>query len=130
MAIDPSSLLFYEYDNRYKAQLPNPIWAEDAPPVSISALACPISWNLTVGGFAPEPPEREEVEDHGTGGKKRRRYKCVGRAVPVELRPVGSAKLHLLEVPVVDLRPGSEDLWDPYEDGGGGGEGGIEVGEL
>ena len=71
-------------------------------------------------------PERELVDD-GMGGK-RRRFKCVGRAVPVELRPVGSAKVHLLQVPVVDLRPGSGDLWDPFEDGEERGK--EEMGEL
>ena len=48
----------------------------------------------------------------------------------MELRPVGSAKVHVLQVPVVDLRPGSGDLWDPFEDGEGDLETQTEVGEL
>jgi hypothetical protein len=102
LAIDTSTLQFYEYPNRYDKLLPHPIWQEDAPPISISALACPIDWNLTEAGWAPEPP--------GKGGRN-----CTGRAVMVELRPYGSAKLHVAEIPTVDLRPGSPDLWRPGE---------------
>jgi len=101
LAIDPSTLRFYEYPNRYDESLPDPIWHEDAPPVSISALACEIDWNITQG-YAPNPPLL---------GKRN----CTNRAFPVELRPYGSAKLHMAELPTVDLRPGSPDLWDPGE---------------
>ncbi|EXJ84286.1 hypothetical protein A1O3_04953 [Capronia epimyces CBS 606.96] len=103
VAIDPSSLKFYEYPNRYAERLPDPIWNEEAPPVSISALACQIAWQLE-DGYAPSPPL--------VGGRN-----CTGRAFPVELRPYGSAKLHMAELPTVDLRPGSPDLWRPGKDG-------------
>ncbi|EXJ78636.1 hypothetical protein A1O1_09037 [Capronia coronata CBS 617.96] len=99
VAIDSSTLKFYEYPNRYAASLPDPIWNEEAPPVSISALACKIDWHLE-DGYAPEPPLMG-------------RRNCTGRAFPVELRPYGSAKLHMAELPTVDLRPGSPDLWRP-----------------
>ncbi|RMZ75343.1 hypothetical protein DV738_g5535, partial [Chaetothyriales sp. CBS 135597] len=98
VAIDPSTLKFHQYDNRYDDELPNPIWDEHAPPVSISALACQIDWTLTDGGWAPEPPRK--------GARN-----CTGPAFPVELRPVGSAKLHVVELPTVDLSPGSVHLW-------------------
>lgn len=109
IAIDPSTLKFYQYDNRYDEYLPNPIWAENAPPVSVSALGCQIDWNMTAGGWAPEPPP--------LGGRN-----CTGRAFPVELRPVGSAKLHMAELPTVDLSPGSPDLWWPGKGETGEGE--------
>jgi len=102
VAIDVSSLKFYEYNNRYAEHLPHPIWDEDRPPVSISALACKIDWQLK-DGYAPNPPL--------TGGRN-----CTGRAFPVELRPYGSAKLHMAELPTVDLKPGSPDLWQPGRD--------------
>jgi len=99
LAIDTSTLRFYEYPNRYAEWLPNPIWRDEAPPVSISALACEIQWE-TKDGYALEPPM--------VGGRN-----CTNRAFPVELKPYGSAKLHMAELPTVDLRPGSPDLWDP-----------------
>ena len=103
VAIDPTTLKFYQYDNRYDDVLPNPIWADRAPPVSISALACQIDWTLTDGGWAPEAPLM--------GGRN-----CTGPAFVVELRPVGSAKLHMVELPTVDLSPGSPALWKPDKD--------------
>lgn len=102
LAIDPSTLTFFEYPNREDEYLPNPIWDENATPVSISALACEIDWKLT-GGYAPNPP----LVGHRN---------CTGRAFPVELRPYGSAKLHMAELPTVDLSPGSPDLWRPGKD--------------
>lgn len=96
LAIDTSTLMLFEYPNRYDEWLPNPIWHEDVPPVSISALACQIDWQLE-DGYAPNPPLK---------GKRN----CTSRAYPVELRPYGSAKLHIAELPTVDLRPGSPDL--------------------
>ncbi|KAI1610837.1 hypothetical protein EDD36DRAFT_442563 [Exophiala viscosa] len=97
LAIDTSTLMFFEYPNRYEEWLPNPIWHEDAPPISISALACQIDWQLE-GGYAPNPPLKGQRN-------------CTSRAYPVELRPYGSAKLHMAELPTVDLTPGSPDLW-------------------
>ena len=99
VAIDPTTLRFFEYPNRYAKWLPHPVWQENAPPVSISALACEIDWKLD-WGYAPNPPPKG-------------RRNCTGRAFPVELRPIGSARLHMAELPTADLSPGSPDLWDP-----------------
>ncbi|KAJ9643696.1 hypothetical protein H2204_001841 [Knufia peltigerae] len=102
VAIDVSTLKFYEYPNRYAEWLPHPIWHEERPPVSISVLACELDWELK-DGYAPNPP----LPGHRN---------CTGRAFPVELRPYGSAKLHMAELPTVDLRPGSHDLWQPEKE--------------
>ena len=119
LAIDESTLSFYPYLNREEG-LPNPIWEEDAPPVMISALACEIDWRLK-DGYAPNPPPRWTKEDRVgndgqkpiKGGKRKSNRKCIGRAFMVGLRPYGSAKLHMAEIPTVDLSPGSDELWDP-----------------
>ncbi len=97
VAIDTTTLQFYEYPNRYDQWLPHPIWHEERTPVGISVLACKIEWELE-DGYAPNPPLKGQRN-------------CTGRAFPVELRPYGSAKLHMAELPTVDLRPGSTDLW-------------------
>ena len=128
LAVDPNTLAFFEYDNRdVDGGLPGVIWEADAPPVMISALACEISWEL-VDGYAPNPPVKwlEDDEDDDkkgqkpiNGGKKKKRNgrKCIGRSFMVGLRPYGSAKLHMGEIPTVDLNPGSDDLWDPEMEG-------------
>lgn len=100
LAIDPSTAFFFEYLDREAEHLPDPIWRDDAPPVSISVLACEIDWKFTEGGFAPNPPR--------LGGRN-----CTNRAFMAEMRPYGSAKLHMAELPTVDLSPGSPDLWEP-----------------
>lgn len=101
LAIDISTLRFFEYPNRYADELPDPIWDENAAPVSISALACEIDWKMD-GGIAADPP--------AIGQRN-----CTNRAFMIELRPYGSAKLHMAELPTVDLSPGSPDLWDPHK---------------
>lgn len=72
IAIDPSTARIHEYDNLYTNpdcwknrgkgdgggrcydDWPNPIWAENAPPVSVTVLACEIEWAMT------RPVEYEE----------------------------------------------------------------------
>jgi hypothetical protein len=68
-----------------------------------------------VDGYAPNPPGRwvEDGEEEDGTKKWRNGRKCIGRAFMVGLRPYGSAKLHMAEIPTVDLSLGSEDLWEP-----------------
>jgi len=89
VAIDPSTLRFKASPNRDQ-KLPNPIWAEKASPVSITATVCEIKWELT-GGYAPNPPKIGERN-------------CIGDPFDIELVPYGTAKLHMAELPTVDLK--------------------------
>lgn len=95
VAIDPSTLQFMT-NVTGDEQLSNPIFAENAPPVAISALACEINWNMT-DGYASMPPKIEH-------------RKCKGKPFTVMLRPYGSAKLHMAELPTVDLSTNSSAL--------------------
>lgn len=99
LAIDISTLRFFEYPNR-DSPLPNPIWAENAPPTVISVLACQIDWNIT-DGYASNPPLKEQRN-------------CNSRALMVGLRPYGSAKLHMAEIPTVNL--GCDNVVPPNQD--------------
>jgi hypothetical protein len=92
VAIDPSTLQFI-YNSSRDEQLQNPIFTENAPPVAISALACEISWNMT-NGYAANPPSI-------------RRRKCIGKHFTVWMRPYGASKLHMAELPTVDLSSNS-----------------------
>ncbi|KAL9113154.1 MAG: hypothetical protein Q9227_002766 [Pyrenula ochraceoflavens] len=96
VAIDINTLYFYDHDNRDDEQLPNPIFEQNAPPVVISALVCEIGWNLT-NGYAGNPP---------LPGQRN----CTGPAFTVGLTPFGAAKLHMAELPTVDLSPSSRAL--------------------
>ena len=87
-AIDPSTLRFVSEKTEGK-ELPDPIFAEKAPPVGILVLACEIAWNLT-GGYVSTPPPEE-------------RRQCFGKPYDIFLRPYGAAKLHIAELPTLDL---------------------------
>jgi hypothetical protein len=86
-AIDPSTLRFNAAP--LLESLPNPIWTANAPPVSITAKVCEISWNL-VDGYAPNPPLPGDRN-------------CIGDPFEINMVPYGSAKLHMAELPVVSF---------------------------
>lgn len=90
-AIDPSTLR-YHYANEAAPgkELPNPVWAPGAPPNWISVKACQIDWPLylnSVPGKVPLPAAR----------------KCLGDVQDVKLAPYGSTKLHMVDLPTMDL---------------------------
>lgn len=90
-AIDPSTLV-YHYDGEAAPgkTVADPIWSPGAPPNYITVQACLIDWPLyvdSVPGLVPLPEERE----------------CLDDAVEVELRPYGSTKLHMVDLPTVSL---------------------------
>lgn len=85
-AVDPNSLAF----NAGGDMPSGPVFAPDAPPTSISARACQIDWPLYMDSVPGYPP---------TGSAR----KCLGKVENVTLVPYGSAKLHMAELPTMDL---------------------------
>ena len=85
-AIDPSTLILHT-DEHMAADLPNPIWAHGAPPTWITAKGCQIHWPLfhEVPGPVPLPSNRT----------------CIGPVEEVILRPYGSLRVHMSDLPVV-----------------------------
>ena len=97
LAIDPSTLTFWPYDNRDNDPLPYPVWGDNKPPVSISALACEIAWD-TVDQIVPA-----EVPWSGDGLGDSSVRNCTGRMHGVELKPYGSLRVHMAEFPYANL---------------------------
>ena len=91
MGIDPSTLVFHT--KALNATLPNPIFAYHAPPSYITAKGCPIHWGLYRG--LPAPLKRLPK---GVSARN-----CSGNVTEVVLRPYGSLKVHMAELPIVDL---------------------------
>lgn len=100
IAIDPSTLEYHTTLNNNdtnptreaeaKKALPNPIWAYEAPPNSITAKGCEIEWDVENQLPAPPPKKGERVCKEGSVRE-------------VVLRPYGSLKVHMAVLPVVKL---------------------------
>ena len=91
-AIDKTTLAYHGPDSTSSVTtLANPLFAPGAPPGYMTAQACEIDWPMAFQGSVPGYPP--------TGDAK----KCVGDAVEVKLVPYASAKLHMAELPVIDL---------------------------
>lgn len=88
IAIDPSTLTL-NTANRSAGALPNPIWAPGAPPTSMSVRACEIAWGIYKGVPDVPPPKAER--------------KCLGDVFEARLEPLGAAKLHMVDLPSIDL---------------------------
>ncbi|KAL8717047.1 MAG: hypothetical protein Q9225_005683, partial [Loekoesia sp. 1 TL-2023] len=88
IAIDPSTLE-YHTSTPEDMELPNPIWAYEAPPNYITAKGCEIEWEMEKQLPKP-PPARGE-------------RKCKGSVREVVLRPYGSLKVHMAVLPVMEL---------------------------
>ncbi|KAL8832452.1 MAG: hypothetical protein Q9191_000272 [Dirinaria sp. TL-2023a] len=93
MAIDTSTLEYHSGSDNSSADssLPSPLWTPGGPPNSITARGCQIEWPVDRGVPAPVP-----LLVNGS-------RKCTGPAVNVTLRPFGSLKIHMAELPTVDL---------------------------
>ena len=92
IAIDPSTLVFHTATSNVTSKtlsLPNPIWAQGAPPTWLTAKGCQINWSINHGvpSAVPLPGNRT----------------CVGRVEEVILRPYGSLKVHMAELPTIEL---------------------------
>lgn len=94
IAIDTSTLVFHNTANlSNETALPNPIFEYGAPPTYITGKGCQIDWPLYKGLPAPLP-----ALANGTIHRV-----CTGNITDVILRPYGSLKVHMAELPTVDL---------------------------
>lgn len=93
MAIDPSTLEFHAAPPNASPDddLPSPIWFPKAPPPYFTAKGCEINWPLLHCVPAPVPLQ--------VNGKRT----CSGKVVDMVLRPYGSLKVHMAELPTIDL---------------------------
>lgn len=85
IAIDPSTLVY----NPGSGKLPSPTWEDGKLPMYITAKACLIDWPLFLGVVPGNPALGED-------------RKCLGDAFDVKLRPYGSSKLHMADLPVIE----------------------------
>ena len=85
IAIDPSTLSFSTGDDT--GALANPIWVPNGPPASITAQGCEINWSVDHGVPAAVP-----LTDQRS---------CIGSSKLVTLRPYGSLRVRVAEIPVV-----------------------------
>ena len=104
IAIDTSTLDFHPSpdDSANRTKLPIEVWSRGGPPSFITGKGCQIEWPLDHGVPAAVPL--------AVDGKR----SCIGLAVDVVLRPYGSLKVHMAELPVVELegqRWGSGEGW-------------------
>ena len=94
-AIDPSSLIFHPGPSYPPNKMPNPIWDYGAAPGWIGAKGCRIPWPL-IHGVPDRVPLKDQREcEKGPDGKS--------AVEDVVLRPYGGLKVHMAELPVVDL---------------------------
>ncbi|KAJ5937614.1 hypothetical protein N7454_003956 [Penicillium verhagenii] len=86
VAIDPNTL---EYQAG-SGPLPEPAFQDGALPIYMTAMGCLIDWPMFLGAVPGSPiPKVDRV--------------CLGDHFNVTLRPYGSAKLHMSEIPTIDL---------------------------
>ncbi|KAL8984293.1 MAG: hypothetical protein Q9177_004738 [Variospora cf. flavescens] len=88
IAIDPATLVYHTAGNGGEYELPNPIWAYQAPPGYITAQGCEIAWGIEMQVPAVPPAKGERA--------------CVGEVREVVLRPYGSLKVHMAVLPVME----------------------------
>ena len=86
VAIDPSTLVY----NPGSGPLPSPTFQDGKLPMSVSAKACLIDWPLFKGAVPDSPIPKTE-------------RKCLGDTFEITLRPYGSAKLHMADLPTIEL---------------------------
>jgi hypothetical protein len=86
VAIDPSTLAFHAGEGA----LPSPTFDDGKLPMFVTATACLIDWSLFKNSVPGDPPAKSE-------------RKCVGDTFEAVLRPYGSSKLHMSDLPTIDL---------------------------
>ncbi|KAG6827511.1 hypothetical protein H0H92_011483 [Tricholoma furcatifolium] len=85
VAIDPSTIVVHDTSSSI-AQMPYYAWAPGSSPVTMTALACQIAWNIT-SGTASAPPVSPNA--------------CDGPVFTAKLVPFASTKLRLGEIPTM-----------------------------
>ncbi|KIJ25600.1 hypothetical protein M422DRAFT_273413 [Sphaerobolus stellatus SS14] len=85
-AIDPASLKF-QNNPPSSGVLPSPVFDAGLPPLSITATACRITWATAGSTFAAAPPQSPVA--------------CTGANETIVLRPFGSTKLRIGEIPIM-----------------------------
>ena len=93
IAIDTSTLEFHSDPEKgtSNGSLPSPLWTPEGPPTYITAQGCQIDWPLFRSVPAPVP-----LPVNGTRN-------CTSAAMNITLRPYGSLKIHMAELPTVNL---------------------------
>ncbi|KAJ5698856.1 hypothetical protein N7462_000861 [Penicillium macrosclerotiorum] len=86
LAIDPSTLVYHAGSG----DLPSPTFEDGKLPAFVTAKACLIEWPLFAGVVPGSPIPLSE-------------RKCLGNVFEAVLRPYGSAKLHMSDLPIIDL---------------------------
>ncbi|KAK0637055.1 hypothetical protein B0T17DRAFT_588031 [Bombardia bombarda] len=86
VAIDPSTLQYHGLGGG--ATLPTPIFEYGAPPTYVTVQGCEIAWGLYLGATPDLVPNDRT---------------CLGGSSTYRLIPYGSAKVHMSELPVVEL---------------------------
>ncbi|KAF2686817.1 hypothetical protein K458DRAFT_203273 [Lentithecium fluviatile CBS 122367] len=86
-AIDPATLSVHRSNS--SDGLADPIFAPGASPIWMTAKACEIVWGL-YKGVPDVPPTREK-------------RKCIGDIVDIRLEPLGGAKIHVVDLPILKL---------------------------
>ena len=86
VAIDPST---WNYNaNTSEDGMADPLYDPYAPPTSITVRGCTIDWNLYMNEYVDWAPERPV---------------CVGEPKNYTLLPLGGAKVHMSDLPVVSF---------------------------
>ena len=93
IAIDTSTLEFHpgSDNNTTNGSLPSPLWTPGGPPTYITARGCQIDWPFFSGVPAPVPLPVNGARN------------CTSEAMNITLRPYGSLKIHMAELPTVNL---------------------------
>lgn len=95
LAIDPWTLRFHKHKFMRPSEISNPIFAEGANSGHITVQGCKIDWPSLEEGVPGDVPPLD--------GRR-----CIGEAFEVKLIPYGSAKLHIADIPVIDIRQPGE----------------------
>jgi hypothetical protein len=87
IAIDPTTLSYQLNLSAGSDALPNPVWTSGGPPGYMTVQGCEIAWPIEKG--VPSNPPQDRT--------------CTAASAEYTMIPYGAAKLHMAELPVVNL---------------------------